>query len=80
MQIRDVRQKMISNRYVLGSFRALFCLKNSAYCLLFKVLFIIVTNRQHLTVTPEELAGLHFLSTNVSELKTKHQAYRYGKV
>ena len=39
----------------------------------------VVTHRQHLAVTPEELAGLHFLSTNPSELNTKHQAYRYGK-
>ena len=45
-----------------------------------QVKFSYVTNRQHLTVTPEELAGLHFLSTNVSELNTKHQAYRYCNV
>ena len=31
----------------------------------------VVTHREHLTVTPEELAGLHFLSTNASELNTK---------
>ena len=72
--VERVRQKVWSDRCLTVRMIADELGMNSE-----RVWRVIVTNRQHLSVTPEELAGLHFLSTNVSKLNTKRLAYRYCK-